>query len=282
MTPRQHRPPRLNIPWSAIYTTIRDFGGPMAAAMGLIVAQGGIAILTNSAVAGVIAADLAVAGLSLLWIATTKGTRPVTGQDRLSSVHMPTATPIRTCALTIASIVGIVSTILIASLALRMFSPTTPDQTATGSISITVIAALVLICVIAPITEEILFRGIVYEFARRKAGLVVAVAWTTGLFVICHIITGSGWVAIPLSILTCLLTEATGQLRWAVLCHSVVNILAVVLPTAVIDALANTSVAPIIGIATIITYSCAIATIAMATRPMRAQLATTLAASSTK
>lgn len=78
-------------------------------------------------------------------------------------------------------------------------------------------------CVVAPITEEILFRGYLYPTVKRFTGPYLAVIVTGLLFGAIH---GQVWALIPLSLfgmLLAILFECSGSLWACILTHALFN-----------------------------------------------------------
>jgi hypothetical protein len=78
-------------------------------------------------------------------------------------------------------------------------------------------------CVIAPIAEEIVFRGYLYPVVKRFTEPVVAAIFTGVIFGAIH---GQIWAVIPLSlfgILLAVLYEKSGSIWACILCHGLFN-----------------------------------------------------------
>jgi len=76
---------------------------------------------------------------------------------------------------------------------------------------------------VAPVTEEFLFRGYFYGVLRRYVGVVPAMLFTSTLFAAIHM---NGPVFLPLFVLAMCLTlayEATGSLLVPMLMHALFN-----------------------------------------------------------
>jgi len=86
--------------------------------------------------------------------------------------------------------------------------------------------AFITLVVVAPIAEEVLFRGYLYGKLRKHAPLWLAILITSGLFGLAH---GQWNVAIDtfaLSVIMCSLREVTGSIWAGVLLHMMKNGLA--------------------------------------------------------
>lgn len=78
-------------------------------------------------------------------------------------------------------------------------------------------------CIVAPVTEEFLFRGYLYPVVKRFTEPVVAAIFTGVIFGAIH---GQIWAVIPLSIfgiLLALLYEKSGSIWACILCHGMFN-----------------------------------------------------------
>jgi len=97
--------------------------------------------------------------------------------------------------------------------------------------------AFVILIIVAPIAEEMLFRGYLYGKLRKQSGLIVSIVLTSVAFAALHLpgVNESGafqwqWnVAVDvfaLSIVLCLLREVTGSIWAGVLLHMAKNSIA--------------------------------------------------------
>ena len=90
------------------------------------------------------------------------------------------------------------------------------------------IAAIVLVCAVAPIAEELFFRGFLFG-ALRRYGLVPAAAMTGILFGCAHVASSPIGFIVPLAVLgvlLCLLYERTGSLYPSMALHCLNNSIA--------------------------------------------------------
>lgn len=97
------------------------------------------------------------------------------------------------------------------------------------------LAAGFLICVVAPYTEELFFRGFFYRSLRNRLGVAGATAVVGGVFGAIHY---SGSETVPLlpvlalfGVILCLLYQRTGSLYPAVALHALNNTLALAAAT---------------------------------------------------
>jgi hypothetical protein len=82
----------------------------------------------------------------------------------------------------------------------------------------------VMLVIVAPIFEEWIFRGILYQGLRRTWGIFPAVMLTTVLFVTLHPVTSSPALLV-LGIVTALTVEKTGRLWPSMLIHACYNLM---------------------------------------------------------
>jgi membrane protease YdiL (CAAX protease family) len=94
---------------------------------------------------------------------------------------------------------------------------------------IVITAMLVVACVLAPIYEELLFRGGLYRFCREKMSRTAALLLSGCLFGLAHL----NWASfLPLAILGMVLAlayEATGDIRVPIIAHGLFNLNTVLL-----------------------------------------------------
>lgn len=88
----------------------------------------------------------------------------------------------------------------------------------------TLAGLLVVACVIAPLNEELLFRGALFRYLRQALGRMPALALTGALFGILH----GNWAGfLPLALLGvafALAYERTGDLRVSIVAHGLFNL----------------------------------------------------------
>lgn len=86
------------------------------------------------------------------------------------------------------------------------------------------IAMLVVACVVAPINEELLFRGVIFRFCRQRFGRAIALAVSGTLFGLMH----GNWAGfLPLALLGAALAlayEHSGDIRVPILAHALFNL----------------------------------------------------------
>ena len=84
---------------------------------------------------------------------------------------------------------------------------------------------LLLLCLVAPFCEEVLFRGIIQESLTRSMGDLRAVALTSIFFALIHSATFQPHLYLTLGIVLSFIYAATRSLRTAIICHSINNTL---------------------------------------------------------
>ena len=89
--------------------------------------------------------------------------------------------------------------------------------------------AFITIVVIAPIAEELIFRGWLYPKLRAHVGIVIAILATSLLFAFLHGQLNVGADVLVLSAVMCLLREFTGTIYAGILLHMLKNALAFIL-----------------------------------------------------
>ncbi len=85
------------------------------------------------------------------------------------------------------------------------------------------ILAFVMLVIIAPVAEEILFRGYLFGKLRKHASLWVSILITSVLFAIVHFAWNVGLDVFALSIVLCLLRVASGSLWPSIMLHMLKN-----------------------------------------------------------
>jgi uncharacterized protein len=97
-----------------------------------------------------------------------------------------------------------------------------------------IVLALLVAAVIAPIVEEALFRGVLYQWLRGHVGIAPAVVLDGLIFACAHLVSGVAdlWKLLPLLfVMGCLLAitfQRTGSLFASMLLHGANNALAIV------------------------------------------------------
>ena len=85
------------------------------------------------------------------------------------------------------------------------------------------IIAFITLVIVAPIAEEIIFRGWLYGKIREKVGIVASTLIVSALFGIVHMQWNVGVNVFCLSVVLCGLREVTGTIYAGILTHMVKN-----------------------------------------------------------
>ncbi|MBF0129280.1 MAG: CPBP family intramembrane metalloprotease [Alphaproteobacteria bacterium] len=132
-------------------------------------------------------------------------------------------------ALVLALVVFPVLSLLI-ELALRRFDLERQDLTlllgAMRGHPLSLAALIVLGCLVIPLFEEVLFRGVLFAWLRRRWGRVLAVAVSSLAFALAHGLSGTLVPLFVLGAFIALLYDLSGSLWPAVLAHGTNNGLA--------------------------------------------------------
>ena len=90
-------------------------------------------------------------------------------------------------------------------------------------------AVFFTLVVLAPVTEELIFRGFMFEKVRARSGFLMTALLVSLLFGLAHF-AGGGWVAVvvtfSLSLVMCLTREVSGSIYPAMIIHALNNGLA--------------------------------------------------------
>jgi membrane protease YdiL (CAAX protease family) len=81
---------------------------------------------------------------------------------------------------------------------------------------------------VAPIAEEVFFRGYLFAGLRRHIGLWPALALSAALFALAHVLPTSWPPIFVLGMLFALLYEQTGSIWPAVMLHGTINVLGLI------------------------------------------------------
>lgn len=86
---------------------------------------------------------------------------------------------------------------------------------------------LLLSVTVAPVCEELLFRGFLYRYLRQQFSLPVCLCLSAGLFALAHGTLGHVPVTVGLTLFVCLMIEWTGRLRYAIGFHMLYNLIGI-------------------------------------------------------
>ena len=123
--------------------------------------------------------------------------------------------------------VGIATGIYVA--AVKHVTPNAPMGPITGVGTLAAIDMVIAACILAPLGEELFFRGFMYASLRGKLPVFWAALVTGGLFGAVHpVYGGTAWNLVPVLAIAgfgmCLLYERTGSLWPAIGFHATMNI----------------------------------------------------------
>lgn len=88
------------------------------------------------------------------------------------------------------------------------------------------LGALLSVMVAAPILEEILFRGVVYEALRKRWSILISILFSSLFFGVVHGSVSSAVVAAVAGVIFCALYERTSSIYTTIIVHSINNLLA--------------------------------------------------------
>lgn len=84
--------------------------------------------------------------------------------------------------------------------------------------------AIISTCVLAPISEEILYRGVLFRTMRNRLGVIVAGVLSAVIFAMLHFYDGYGLISVGIFGFSCaLLYSATGSLTTVIILHILYN-----------------------------------------------------------
>lgn len=96
---------------------------------------------------------------------------------------------------------------------------------------------LVFTLLVAPVTEELMLRGLMFPLLRREVSLTTSVVLTTLVFAVLHGNLVQGLAVVPLGVVLALMREMTGRLWPEILAHVGFNLAALVIPATAIAAM---------------------------------------------
>lgn len=110
-------------------------------------------------------------------------------------------------------------------------------------------AVLTLAIIIAPVSEEMLMRGVIYPLLRTRFSAYSACLATACIFGLLHANIVQFIITVPLSILTAWVYEMTRNLKYCIMLHMVFNTAAIFIPTAWLAELPQMQLATMIAAA---------------------------------
>lgn len=105
---------------------------------------------------------------------------------------------------------------------------------------------LLMLVLVAPVSEELLYRGVLFPLAERRSGFWPAAIMNAVVFALVHFPNvGNMLTSVTMSIVACALQSMTGRTRYGIMIHWVFNALNIPL------AAANPTLPPVAGVAAI-------------------------------
>ncbi len=84
--------------------------------------------------------------------------------------------------------------------------------------------AVVSACVLAPVAEELLYRGVLFSSCRNRLGVIAAALMSSAVFAVLHFYDGYGLASVGIFGLSCaFLYAGTGSLRTVIALHMLYN-----------------------------------------------------------
>lgn len=152
-------------------------------------------------------------------------------------------------ALTVKAILPYYAAIMFAGFVLSLFAPDLASEkqrivTSDGPLGlagmlasnqlVVILLLYISVAVLAPIAEEIIFRGFLYTKLRRVVGVANAMLWVSLVFGMAHGQVAAGMVTFMLSMCNCYMREKTGQIYSGIFLHMMCNTIALTLQIALL------------------------------------------------
>nr|WP_246172722.1 CPBP family intramembrane glutamic endopeptidase [Marinicella rhabdoformis] len=80
-------------------------------------------------------------------------------------------------------------------------------------------------CLIGPFFEELLFRGLIYTQIRHKAGTLLAISVSSGMFTLLHWNSSEAVWLFSAAVIYAILREKSGSIWPSVIAHVIQNVL---------------------------------------------------------
>lgn len=104
---------------------------------------------------------------------------------------------------------------------------------------------MLVLLVIAPVSEELLYRGVLFPLAERRSGFWPAALMNAVVFALAHFPdVGSMVTSVTTSLVACALQSMTSRTRYGIMIHFIFNAINIPLM------LAGASLSPVAGIIT--------------------------------
>lgn len=116
---------------------------------------------------------------------------------------------------------------------------------------------LLLVLVTAPVSEELLLRGVAYPLLRSRFSTTASIIITTAIFGLIHANIVQFVTIVPLSVIAALLYEYTRQLRYPIAAHVLFNALGALLPVGIVNTIGSAGIWVTVIIATVSGLLCA-------------------------
>lgn len=148
-----------------------------------------------------------------------------TTRDEMGLTGLPTWTDIGLAP------IGFVTSLLVAQIFTAIFSffpwfdavETQKIGYSTLVVGMDRVITFVILVIVAPIAEEIFFRGWLYGKLRKKTNMIVAIILASLTFAIAHLQWNVGVTVFAMSIILCLLREFTGTIYSGIILHMIKN-----------------------------------------------------------
>ncbi|MES2997493.1 MAG: CPBP family intramembrane glutamic endopeptidase [Verrucomicrobiota bacterium] len=132
----------------------------------------------------------------------------------------------------LAVVLGVLPVLLLSDFCLRtMFSPDIHSEPGAGlnaadaglwGLAFSIVSA----CIVAPVSEEILYRGVLFQTLRNPFGIAIAAILSSFVFTLLHFYSGYGMASVAVFGFICALVyAATGTLATCILLHMIYNIM---------------------------------------------------------
>lgn len=128
------------------------------------------------------------------------------------------------------TVLGTFSLLMIIDQVLRLVMSPSSSSDPGGGLSLSdagpwgLVFALIASCMLAPLAEEILYRGVLFRSARNRLGVPAGAAISSLVFALLHFYDGYGLVSVGIFGFSCALAyAATGSLMTAIVLHALYN-----------------------------------------------------------
>ncbi|MFN2489483.1 MAG: lysostaphin resistance A-like protein [Actinomycetota bacterium] len=204
--------------------------GAIVGALGLVLAASGLELELSRTATFVVLGTTTYASLSLAtWVfcVRRKGmTLAALGFSRTGLGPLVAMIPLSVGLLVLNGILILVTS----GLTGRVENPQTDALAPGGVLTLSnFIWLLFLISVVAPIGEEMIFRGMIYRYMRAREGVVIAVIASAALFALAHVIPVLLAPLFVLGVALAIVTERSSSLFPAITLHALNNAISLTL-----------------------------------------------------